>query len=379
MTTMLRNGKVVALVVGLALVAALLLGMGKRDSGTTVTVYFTSASALYAGNPVEVLGVPVGSAESVTPEAGRVKVVLSLDEGVDLPADVQAFQVAPSLISGRTIQLAPAYDEGEKLADGATIPVERSQVPLDVNDLYNSAQELTDALGPEGANKDGALTRALDVLADNLEGNGESLASAISGLADASGVLAGSREDLTGTVQGLQTFVSTLAENDADVRDLNTQLATVSEFLADDRTELSAALSELSTALVDMAGFVKDNRGVLRRNVTKLTRVTRVLVRNRDRLASIVDEAPAGLGNLLNAYDAAGGTLDVRMDVNELMLGPSALVCELISRGTPGQLPAGLSSLCQGSIGALTTQVPSVAQLLAVLQGSAPQLVGGER
>lgn len=365
---MLRSGKALTVLLALALVAALLFWMGGRDDKNTVTVYFTSASALYEGNPVEVLGVPVGSVDSVTPEAGRVKVVLTIDDDVDLPADVVASQVAPSLISGRTIDLAPAYDGGEKLADGATIPIERSQVPLDVNDLYDSAQELTDALGPEGANKEGALTRALDVLAANLEGNGESLASAISGLADASGVLSGSREDLTGTVRGLQTFVSTIAANDADVRDLNTQLATVSGFLADDRTELSAALSELSVALVDVAGFVKDNRSVIRRNVTQLTRVTEVLVDNRNRLARIVDEAPTGLGNLLNAYDAAGGTLDVRMDVNELMLGPGALVCELVSRGTPGELPQELTSLCMGSLGSLTSSIPTVAQLLQTLQ-----------
>lgn len=375
----LRSSRALTLVVVLALAGALLFWLGSRDGKKTVTVYFTSASALYDGNPVEVLGVPVGSVESVTPEAGRVAVVLSIDEDVDLPADVQAFQVAPSLISGRTIQLAPAYESGDRLADGAVIPIERSQVPLDVNDLYRSAQQLTDALGPDGANKDGALTRALDVLAQNLDGNGESLASAISGLADASGVLSGSREDLTGTVRGLQTFVSTLADNDADVRDLNTQLATVSGFLAADRTELSAALSSLSVALVDVAGFVKDNRSVLRRNVTQLTRVTRVLVRNRDRLASIVDEAPAGLGNLLNSYDAAGSTLDVRMDINELKLGPGALVCELVSRGTPGDLPPALTSLCVGTLGSLTGSIPSVAQLLEALQGSAPQLTGGKR
>lgn len=329
--TISKTTRTIATVLALGLVVGLVLWQFTRDSRKKVTVYFSSASALYEANPVEVLGVPVGSVESVTPEPGRVKVVLTIDDGVDLPADVEAFQVAPSLISGRTIQLAPAYEGGEKLADGDVIPIERSQVPLDVNDLYDSAQELTDALGPKGANKDGALSRALDVLAKNLDGNGESLASAISGLADASGVLAGSSDELTGTVSGLQTFVSTLAANDTDVRDLNTQLEKVSGFLAADRTELSAALRELSGTLVDVAGFVRDNRGVLKRNVNQLTKATRVLVRNRNLLAAIIDEAPTGLGNLLNAYGAAGGTLDVRVDVNELLLGPGALVCEFVS------------------------------------------------
>src|SRR5690242_13715350 len=121
----------------LAIVAvlALLLGVGRwllMSSGErTVTAYFTSPASLYEGNPVEVLGVPVGSVASVKPGAGRVKVVLHLDEGVKLPADVHALQVAPSLISGRSIALAPAYDGGDQLRDGAVIPVESTEVPLD--------------------------------------------------------------------------------------------------------------------------------------------------------------------------------------------------------------------------------------------------------
>ncbi|KAA1420973.1 MCE family protein [Nocardioides humilatus] len=369
MIARIRGSRAAVVVLVVGLVAAAFAWQGTRGGDTKITVYFSSASAVYEGNPVQVLGVPVGTVESVTPEPGRVKVVLNLDSDVTLPADVQAFQVSPSLISGRSIELAPAYESGPRLADGAVIPVERSQVPLDINDLYSSAQELTSALGPDGANKRGSLTRALDVLASNLDGNGDSLAAAISGLADASGTLAGSREDITGTVRGLQTFTSTLAGNDAGVRHLNRQLATVSGFLATDRGELGAALQQLAVTLDDVAGFVRDNRELVRHNVSQLTRVTKVLVRNRQILGSIFDEAPAGLGNLLNAYDAAGGTLDVRMDVNELSLAPGAFLCELLARGAPGDVPPALLSLCSNTVGSLGGSIPTLAELLAAMQG----------
>lgn len=367
MIARIRSSRVAVGVVVLGLIVALLVWLTGRDGKYQVTVYFSSASAVYQGNPVELLGVPIGTVDSVTPEPGRVKVVLSLDDDVPLPADVQAFQVSPSLISGRSIHLAPAYESGPELEDDAIIPVERSQVPLDVNDLYSSAQELTEALGPKGANKNGSLSRALDVLASNLDGNGDSVAAAISSLADASGVLAGSREELTGTVRGLQTFVSTLAANDADVRGLNRRLATVSDFLAADRSELGAALNQLSVTLTDVARFVRDNRDLVRRNVNQLSKVTKVLVRNRKLLGAIFDEAPTGLGNLLASYDAAGGTLDVRMDVNELMLAPGALICQLIDRGAPDSVPDALSTLCGNTLGSLDG-IPTLAGLLGALQ-----------
>lgn len=379
MIARLRNSRAIALVVVVGLVATAVLLATTGDSQRRVTAYFASGSAVYAGNPVEVLGVPVGSVASITPEPGRVKVVLELDRDVKLPREVQAAQVSPSLISGRKIALTPRYDGGPVLADGAEIPEERTQVPLDVNDLYRSARDLSQALGPRGANKDGSLSRALDVLAGNLEGNGDSLARAISGLAGASGVLAGSRKDLTGTVRGLQTFVTTLAENDGDVRGLNQKLATVSNFLAEDRDELGAALRQLSISLGEVAQFVKENRDLVRSNVTKLTKATKVLVRKREKLAAIVDEAPTGLGNLLNAYDAAGSTLDVRIDVNELDMAPGALVCELVARSTPDELPDSLTSLCSGLIGQVGAGAPTLAELLGALQGGRTTTGGGAR
>lgn len=370
----------------LAVVAAavLVVGVGRwlltSSSDRTVTAYFTSAASLYKGNPVEVLGVPVGSVASVEPQAGRVKVVLHLDKGVKLPADVHALQVAPSLISGRSIALAPAYGGGDELRDGAVIPVDRTEVPLDVNDLFRSADSLATALGPKGANSDGSLTRFLKVLAANLDGNGTSMAAALHDLGAATTTLAGSRDDLTGTIRGLQQFVSTLAAHDGSVRTLNEKLASVSGTLADERFNLSAALDQLSVTLGTLAAFVEDNRAAIRSNVTRLSKVSRVLVKERVLLGQIMDEAPTGLTNLLNSYNAAGGTLDARLNVNELDAAPGALLCMLASRGTPGGLPKSIQDACDKFAQALggNGTLPTISDIIAALQGdAAPALPKG--
>jgi virulence factor Mce-like protein len=369
--------KPLAILAALALVAFLGKTLLMSSDDRTVTAYFTSAASLYEGNPVEVLGVPVGSVASVEPESGRVKVVLHLDEGVKLPADVHALQVAPSLISGRSIALAPAYDGGDQLRDGAVIPVERTEVPLDVNDLFRSADSLATALGPQGTNKDGALSRFLEVLAANLDGNGKSMAAALHDLGAATTTLAGSREDLTGTIRGLQQFVSTLAAHDDSVRSLNVKLASVSGTLSDERFNLSAALNQLAATLGTVADFVEDNRSAIRSNVDRLSKVSRVLVKERALLGQIMDEAPTGLTNLLNSYNAAGGTLDARLNVNELSAAPGALLCMMAARGTPGGLPKALLEACNKFSAALDsgTTLPTISDILATLQGNkAPAL-----
>jgi ABC-type transporter Mla subunit MlaD len=144
-------------------------------------------------------------------------------------------------------------------------------------------------------------------------------------LARLSATLAGSRQDLVGTITELQSFVSTLAVHDAQVRRLSTQLADVTTFLAAERGDLGAALRQLSVTLGDVAAFVRDHRAVLKSNVNQLSTLTAVLVAQRVALAEILDVAPTGLGNVANAYHAAHGTLDARANIEELRGAAEAL------------------------------------------------------
>jgi len=361
-------------VVVIAVLVAAAIGITKMTSAgqRTVTAYFASAASLYPGNPVEVLGVPIGSVASVTPEPNRVKVVMHIDDDVKLPAGVAALQVSPSLISGRSITLAPAYTTGPLLEDNAVIPIDRTEVPLDVNDLFRNVSKLAKTLGPDGVNKNGSLNRFLDVLAANLQGNGSSLAATIDNLGDATTTLAGSSDDLTGTIAGLQKFVTTLASHDGGMRELNEKLASVSGMLATDRDDLAGALQQLSTALGTVGTFVQKNRSALKSNVDRLSKVSAVLVKERAILGQIIDEAPTGLGNLFAAYNAAGGTLDVRIDINELQATPGALLCTLVGRTAPGGLSASLIKTCSQLTKALSLggKVPDLSDLLALLQGN---------
>jgi virulence factor Mce-like protein len=342
--------------------------------GRTITAYLRSAVAVYPGNPVLILGVAVGRITTVAPQGRLVKVVMTVDRSVDVPAGASAVVVEPSLVAGRSIQLTPAYTGGPTMPDGGVIPVQRTAVPLGIDDLARAANDLATMLGPPGVNRNGALSDALDVAAANLRGNGQAINSTIGDVAALSETLAGSRKQLFATVTQLQSFVSTLAANDAQVRQFTTQLADVSNYLAGERGDLGAALRELSLALGEVAGFVQDNRAVLKSNVDRLTEVTAVLVRQREALGQIIDIAPTALSNLNNAYNASSGTLDTRLNIEELRAPPILLVCELLRRSTPRQVPATLARTCAALEPQLTGAVPlpSVAQVITALETGQP-------
>ncbi|WP_309117529.1 MCE family protein [Saccharothrix sp.] len=369
-------GRAVAIACVLALVAAAAMWWAFAGANSRkVTALFGAAVGVYPGSDVRVLGVRIGSIEDVEPQGTLVKVTMSIDRTVKVPANAQAVVVAPSVVSDRYVQLAPAYTAGPTLGDNVTIPRERTATPVELDELYASLEKLTTALGPNGANKDGALSDLLDSAAANLDGNGKALGDTIKQLGDATRTLSGSKDDLFGTVDNLQKFTGMLAANDSQVRDMNRQLAEVAGFLADERENLGAALTELANALGQVQGFIRDNRAIIKSNVDKLTGITQVLVDQRAALAETLDVAPLALGNLQNAYNAASGTLDTRADLNELNQPPIVLVCKLIQSVEPGKVPLVLSQACQQLEPILSGAVPlkTPAEVLTDLnQGKVP-------
>ena len=203
------------------------------------------------------------------------------DANVALPQDAQAVIVAPSIVGDRYIQLTPVYESGPKLADGATLASEDTSVPLELDQIYCSLDELNVALGPNGANENGALTDLLETTAANFGGQGAQFHQTIQDFSKLSQTLDDNKEQLFGSARELEGFINTLATNDQTVRQFNQSLSSVSDLLSGERQELAAALHNLSIGLGDVATFVKENRDILGKNIKNINRVAKVLVKQR--------------------------------------------------------------------------------------------------
>jgi virulence factor Mce-like protein len=302
----------VALAASVVLLAALGWTILRPAGQYRVTAYFAETVGLYPGSDVRVLGIPIGSITDVVPLGDRVRVEMTIDDDYDVPADADAVVLAPSLVSDRYVQFAPVYDGGPTMQDGDQVPLERTAIPVELDAVYGALDELSAALGPSGANENGALSDLIDTGAANLGGNGQALNRTLTGFSQAVETLAENRDDLFGSLDNLQTFTTALATIDAQVGQFNDNMAAVSELLASEREGLQAAVALLSDALADVAGFVRDNTTLLTTNVDRLADVTLVLVQQRAKLAEVLDVAPAALSNLARAYNPDFGTLDTR-------------------------------------------------------------------
>jgi phospholipid/cholesterol/gamma-HCH transport system substrate-binding protein len=344
-----------------------------------VVAYFTRAVGVFPGSDVRVLGVRIGEVVAVTPHGRTVRVTMRYDPEIDIPADAQAIIVPPSVVSDRYVQLTPAYTGGTVLNDGAELPVSRTASPMEIDDIYQALDEFNRALGPQGANADGALSNLVATGRANLEGNGANLHDTLDGLSKALTTLADGRQDLFGSVANLQRFTTALARSDQQVRAFNQQLADVAEQLAGEGDELAAALRNLATALAEVTTFVRQNRAQLSSNVAALADITGILVRQQKAVIQILDVAPLALSNLNLAYNPRSGTLDTRDNA----LGPydpASFACSLMVDQLPvAQIPAkcfALAQTLQAGHLPMTDQLRKLLKLPPALPGPAAPTTG---
>ena len=178
----------------LAFVVAAAVSVLGGETRKTVVAHFPRAISVYEGSDVRVLGVPVGTVDTVEPTGTDVTVTMSYDDDVQLPADAKAVIIAPSLVGDRYVQLTPAYSgTGEVLTDGAELSIEQTSQPLELDQIYDSLDRLNVALGPDGANRDGALSDLLSVTADNFGGQGTTFRQTMKDFSRLSATLAGNK------------------------------------------------------------------------------------------------------------------------------------------------------------------------------------------
>jgi phospholipid/cholesterol/gamma-HCH transport system substrate-binding protein len=331
----------VAVAAAVVLVAALGWTILRPAGQYRVTAWFAQTVGLYPGSDVRVLGIPIGTVTDVVPEGDRVRVQMQIDDDYAVPATADAVVLAPSLVSDRYVQFSPVYDGGEKMKDGAKVPLSRTATPVELDQVYGALDQLSADLGPTGANKNGALSDLIDVGAANLEGNGEQINRTLTGFSKAIQTLSDHRNDLFSSLDNLQTFTSALASIDAQVGEFNQNMAAVADQLAAERQDLASAITLLNKALSDVAGFVQTNRTLLTTNINRLADVTLALVQQRQSLAEVLDVAPAALGNLSHAYNPDYGTLDTR-DNSTGSTAPEVIVCQILAatgRVTIADLP----------------------------------------
>jgi phospholipid/cholesterol/gamma-HCH transport system substrate-binding protein len=265
----------------IALVAVLLytaMNVGNLPvlgSGTTYSAAFSEAAGLQRGNDVMVGGVKVGDVDKVELEGTHVRVEFSV-KGARVGSAPELTIGIGTLLGNKFLDLQPtgegSWDPDEQ------IPLERTTSPYDVveafADLTTTVQEIDTA----------QLAEAFTTMADTFR--------------DAP-------PHLRGALDGLSRMSASISSRDAALSELLAHTESVTQVLADRRTQLTTLMgdgslllqeievreqeiSRLLTATADLSvqlsGVVDDNAAIIGPALAQLRDVTTILEENRANL-----------------------------------------------------------------------------------------------
>lgn len=324
------------LVVVLALVAAFVgWQLYKKLTTNTVTAYFTDTLALYPGDKVQIMGVRVGTIDSIEPAGDKMKVVFSYANKYKVPANATASVLNPSLVASRTIQLAPPYTGGPTMEDDAVIPIDRTQVPVEYDELRDSINRILTDLGPTKDQPMGPLGDVVDSFADGLAGKGKQINTTLNSLSEALTTLNEGRGDFFGVVKSLALFVNALHQSDQQFVALNSDLAQFTDSFTNTDRELATALQDLNQLLTTTRGFLDKNSEVLTTDINNLADVTNAILQPEplDGLETGLHVFPNLAANIVNISSPNNGGI-VGLPVITNFANPMQFICSSIQAGS---------------------------------------------
>jgi phospholipid/cholesterol/gamma-HCH transport system substrate-binding protein len=300
-----------------------------RSARTWVTAYFDNSNALFPGDDVRILGVPVGKVDSIEPQPQRAKVTFWIDGAYRVPADAKVVILSPQLVTGRALQMTPAYTSGPAMKTGTVIQQDHTAVPVEWDDIRVQLERITKLLQPTQPGGVSTLGEAINTAADNLRGQGSNIRDAIVKLSQAISVLGDHSDDIFTTFKNLSILVSALHDSADVLEQLNGNLASVTSLLADGPDKVGTAAEDLNSVVDDVKNFVADNRETIGTTSDKLASISTALVGSLDDIKQTLHVAPDTLQNFYNIYEPANGALTGALAVNNFA-NPISFLCGAI-------------------------------------------------
>lgn len=317
-------GRLISGLVALALVAGgVVLTMGSEPATYTITADVAQAPSLFENGRVMVRGVKVGTISGVEPRQDGVRLTMTIDEDVKLPADAALSVIPITVIADRYVQIEPAYTDGPVMADGDHIDLEDTTIPAELDDVLEQLKGLLAALEPRAGNK-GPLARLIDSLDVALAGRSEQLGGTIEGGAAVLSNLAANEAQITGLISNLDRVFIALADRSSEIGLINERLALVTESLVGDQEHLEGTLENIAFLSSEAADLVSESGNDLGDAFGRLETVLNAVLDHEDSLAKGMQWTNV-IAQALGGTDASGRGLYAYSGRQDSATGPRAM------------------------------------------------------
>ncbi|WNG89254.1 MCE family protein [Mycobacterium sp. ITM-2016-00317] len=326
-----------AAIVAMALAAGGCSGgpMASSERGMVITAQFDSASGLYEGNAVSILGMRVGEVTEIVPTGQYVDVTMHIDAGVKIPADAQAVTVSTSILTDRHVEFTPPYRGGPTLAHRDTLSLARTRTPVEFDRVLAMIDELAVQLQGNGRGG-GPVADLLSVSAAMTSGNGPRIRESLGELSTALKLSrdrgAPTGDAITTIVTNLDSLTKAAAENDETIREFGSALRQLSAVLAAERLGSGSAGAQVNQILSGTADLLEANRESLKSTAANTELVTRALADYRRELGEAFDLVPTLTNNVYNMIDPEKQAIRAHPVLDKIELNTQATkeMCNLL-------------------------------------------------
>jgi phospholipid/cholesterol/gamma-HCH transport system substrate-binding protein len=280
----MRTPAVIALLLVIAVLgsACTALGLGSSCSGTELIAKFEQVGDLVVGANVQSSDVEIGSIQDLELDGWTARVSMCVDEGEQIPADVEAVVRTTSLLGEKFVDLRPQSDGPPFLEDGDAIGLDQTSKATELEEVF---AKLASVLGTGNLEQ---INRFTTAQASILRDNADELREVLSRFRDFSDVLAARKDQIASSVDSLDSVAQTVLQDSDVLRRFLQSFAQSSTVLNDQREgleDLLIALDEFSTISVQLleqteSGLnsqFEDLRPVLRTAVTNSGNVRETL------------------------------------------------------------------------------------------------------
>jgi phospholipid/cholesterol/gamma-HCH transport system substrate-binding protein len=258
----------------------------------TVTAQFTNVVDLVPNNSVRVNDVPVGVVREIrlAPDGWTAQVEVEVNGAVVLPANATARLRQTSLLGEKFVELLPSPTDPpqSRLATGAVIPVDRTDVGAQVEEVLGALSLL---LNGGGVEKIQTIAREVNAATE------------------------GNEAQLRALLTNLDTFVGTLDRQKADIVRAIDSLERLTRTLVDQRARIANVIDNLGPGL----DVLNQQRGLLVETLQSLDRLsdvgTDVIRRSQANTVADLRALQPILRNLVEAGDALPGSLQILVTI----------------------------------------------------------------
>ncbi len=255
--------------------------------GTPYRARFTDVTGLLTGDDVRIAGVKVGQVRSIKVVDNTVaEVKFTVDDSIPLATSVRAKIRYRNLVGQRYLALSEGPGGSQTLKSDGLIPLGHTTPALDLTTLFNGFRPLFTALTPNDVNK-----LAYEIIRV-LQGEGGTVADLLQHTASLTNTLADRDAVIGKVITNLNLVLSTLDERQGNLDQTISELQQFVSGLAGDRKAIGDALVNIGSLTTATGSLLADARPSLTNDISSLDTLAGNLNDNSAALEQTLNELP---------------------------------------------------------------------------------------